>query len=79
MSMSPEEIKAKWRRDAATAANHGTWMHWQCERFLNKMLVDLDTPEMKAFVAFLSSLRGCHAYRIRSTRIAHVMLSVRVG
>ena len=61
--MSPDEIKEKWRTDANEAANRGTWMHWQCERFLNKQLIHTDTPEMAAFMMYLSTLGGCEAFR----------------
>ena len=63
--MSPAEIKEKWRLNAQEASNRGTWTHWQCERFLNKQLVDTEQPEMTALISFLSTLTGCRAYRSR--------------
>ena len=47
-----EAILAKWERNKNEAANRGTWMHLQCELWLNRDGADLSSPEMRLFLRY---------------------------
>ena len=51
-----DEIKEKWSRNAASAANKGTWMHLQCELWLNRDHCYCDGPEMEMFLQYVRRL-----------------------
>ena len=48
-----EEIVAKWECNKEEAANRGTWMHLQCELWLNRDGADLSSPEMVLFLRYV--------------------------
>jgi len=50
--MTPEEIKGGWEENRNNAANAGTKMHNDIERFYNKLDVDNDSIEYKWFLDF---------------------------
>ena len=63
LSLSRDEIKEKWKNEGLKAANKGTYMHWQIEAFMNRVPIELESPELKLFMMFLSHIHGQEAYR----------------
>ena len=61
--LSPAAIKEKWNKHKNEAAELGTEMHLQFERFLNRCPVVWHNKEMHLFVSFLSSLRDLQPFR----------------
>ena len=49
LTMTDAEIKCKWERDGARAANEGTWTHLQLELALNRDACYKSNPEFTAF------------------------------
>ena len=48
-----DEILAKWEQNKEEAANRGTWMHLQCELWLNRDGADLSNHEMVLFLRYV--------------------------
>ena len=63
LTMDEVDIKRKWAYNREDASCRGTWMHLQFEMYLNAMPSDLDNPEGRLLLRYLSTLRGYTAYR----------------
>lgn len=50
------EIRLKWKKNADDAANRGTWMHLQCELWLNRDGCNTNGPEMQMFFRYMRHL-----------------------
>ena len=61
--MTPTEIKEKWADNGRVSANHGTWVHFLFELYLNREIVTSQCVEFQLFLKFISCLIGCKAYR----------------
>ena len=47
-----KEIKRKWASVGDFAANAGTWMHYNIERYFNNLAPAINLPEMEQFLKF---------------------------
>lgn len=56
LTMTDAEIKLKWERDGARAANEGTWTHLQLELALNRDACYKSNPEFKAFSVYVEKV-----------------------
>jgi hypothetical protein len=63
VSLSVEVIISSWESLRDDSAGRGTYMHQQFEYYLNGGLVDLEGPEMRMFLKFISTLSGWVVYR----------------
>ena len=63
LSLTAEEIKAKWEANRIEAANRGTWMHLNFELHLNRVRVLWKSDEMRLFLRFIATLKGLTAFR----------------
>ena len=63
LALTPAQIKQKWDANCRDAAHRGTWMHYRCEAWLNRIPVDDISPEFTLFLGFVYSLGGLTAYR----------------
>jgi len=65
LALSPQEISGIWEQTRNEAANKGTWMHYEFERWLNREHVQVHdhSQEMKLFIKYIETLEDLTAYR----------------
>jgi len=63
LSLGSQEIMDKWDSNRNEAANRGTWMHYQMERYLNWAAAHSESPELAMLIKFTRGLAGLTAYR----------------
>ena len=63
ISLDTREIKWKWDANRTEAANRGTWMHYQMERWINWAPACVESEEMAMLLKFTRQLGGLTAYR----------------
>lgn len=52
-----------WARHAQEGAARGMWVHLEFEALLNGHIMSRQSSEIEFFLAFISTLRDCVAYR----------------
>lgn len=55
--------KMLWARHAQEGAARGMWVHLEFEALLNGHIMSRQSSEIEFFLAFISTLRDCVAYR----------------
>ena len=64
--LSDKAIKDKWDKIGEYARNRGSWMHYNIERYINKLEPSKSLPEMEQFEKFYTDIvvqRGIEPWR----------------